>query len=109
MSILDLTRRMFRRAATRVNNRTTLAVLQLEDRTVPNGRPLPNPVIYMGAGDGNPIVKAFNAETGQLNFQRTVYDSPFHGGVRVATADFTGDGWPDVVTAPGHRSPRERG
>jgi hypothetical protein len=29
------------------------------------------------------------------------YDSNFRGGVRVATADVTGDGVPDIITAPG--------
>ena len=36
-----------------------------------------------------------------LNFQRTVFDAFFHGGVRVATGEFTGDGFPDVVVAAG--------
>src|SRR5262249_10353109 len=29
------------------------------------------------------------------------YPTTFHGGVRTALADFTGDGVPDIVTAPG--------
>jgi hypothetical protein len=48
-----------------------------------------------------PVVKAYNAETGDLNYERTVYDSSFTGGVNVATADFTGDGYPDLAVAPG--------
>ncbi|QDU23566.1 FG-GAP repeat domain-containing protein [Urbifossiella limnaea] len=75
----------------------------LEDRVVPDGgRPLPLPVIYAGAGEGMaPVVKAYDAETSDLNFTRTVYESTFTGGVRVAVGDFTLDGYPDVVVAPG--------
>jgi hypothetical protein len=74
----------------------------MEDRLVPDGRPLPDPVIFAGAGAGMaPIAKAFNAQTGELMYTRTVYDSSFTGGVNVATADFTGDGYPDLVVAPG--------
>ena len=65
-------------------------------------RPLPTPVIYAGAETGAPpTVKAYDAETGSLNFERVAYESNFTGGVRVATADFTGDGFPDLVTGPG--------
>lgn len=79
-----------------------LAAEALEDRVVPDGRPLPLPVIYAGAGDNMlPVVKAYNAETGALNFEREVYESAFRGGVRVAVGDLTQDGYPDVVVAPG--------
>ncbi len=74
----------------------------LEDRLVPDGRPLPLPVIYAGAGEGmTPTVKAYAADTGVLNFERTVFEPGFTGGVRVAVADFTADGYPDVVVSPG--------
>ena len=74
----------------------------LEDRVVPDGRPLPYPVIYAGADAGMaPEVRAYDAVTGKLNFTRTVYESTFTGGVRVAAADLTGDGFPDLVVAPG--------
>jgi hypothetical protein len=75
--------------------------LELERRDVPS-RPLPYPVIYVGAETGAPpVVKAYDAETGKLNFERTAYEPTFTGGVRVATADFTGDGFPDLAVAPG--------
>jgi len=74
----------------------------LEDRVVPDGRPLPLPVIYMGAGENMlPTVKAYNAETGALNFERQAYEPGFRGGVRVAVGDFTQDGFPDVAVGPG--------
>jgi RHS repeat-associated protein len=74
----------------------------LEDRIVPDGRPLPFPVIYVGAEFGAPpTVKAYDAETGSLNFERIAYESDFTGGIRVATADLTGDQFPDLIVAPG--------
>jgi hypothetical protein len=79
-----------------------LELRPLEDRVVPDGgRPLPLPVIYAGAGPGHaPLVRAYDAETGGLNFERPVYEPSFLGGVRVA-ADLTGDRFPDLVVAPG--------
>jgi RHS repeat-associated protein len=75
----------------------------LEDRVVPDGRPLPLPVIYVGAETGAPpLVKGYDAETGKLLFERTVYESTFTGGVRIGAADFNGDGYPDLVVGPGH-------
>ena len=73
-------------------------------------RPLPLPVIYVGSERGAPpVVKAYDAETGKLNFERTVFESTFTGGVRVATADFTGDGFPDLAVGAGEGgSPRVR-
>ncbi|OWK35000.1 Alkaline phosphatase [Fimbriiglobus ruber] len=47
------------------------------------------------------MVKAYNAETGVLNWQETVFAPSFTGGVLVATADFNKDGYPDVVVAAG--------
>ncbi len=47
------------------------------------------PQVNVYARDGS-LIRAFNA-----------YELAFRGGVRVAAADFTGDGVPDVVTAPG--------
>ena len=79
-----------------------LSVTLLEDRVVPDGRPLPFPTFYLAADTGHaPVVKAYDAEHGTLNFERTVYDPAFLGGVRVAAGDFTQDGFPDVVVSPG--------
>jgi hypothetical protein len=73
---------------------TRLDLVPLEPRLVPDGRPLPLPVIYAGAGAGNdPVVKAYDAETGDLKFTLTAYESTFQGGVRVATGDLNGDGY----------------
>jgi hypothetical protein len=49
---------------------------------------------------GAPLVRVFNAD-GSERFTLTPYDPAFRGGVRVAVGDVTGDGTPDVVTAPG--------
>ena len=38
----------------------------LEDRTVPDGRPLPLPFIFVGSDAGSvPLVRAYHAETGE--------------------------------------------
>jgi len=88
------------RATTR-SIRTWLNCSELEARVTPT-RPLPYPVIYVGAETGAPpIVKAYDAETGALNFERVAYEAAFTGGVRVATADFNRDGFPDLLVAPG--------
>jgi hypothetical protein len=49
---------------------------------------------------GGPHVKVFNAD-GTVRFDFMAYDPKFRGGVRVATADVTGDGTEDIITAPG--------
>lgn len=48
-----------------------------------------------------PEVKVYNGLTGAVRFDFLAYDHAFLGGVRVATGDVTGDGVPDIVTAPG--------
>jgi hypothetical protein len=56
---------------------------------------------------GQPSVKVFDAYkllTGQANpviSQFFAYDKSFAGGVRLAVGDLTGDGVPDIATAPG--------
>lgn len=50
---------------------------------------------------GGPHVRVFDTETGQERFSFFAYDPRFAGGVRVATGDVTGDGVPDIITAPG--------
>jgi len=57
--------------------------------------------IAVGAGAGGvPQVNYFDA-SGTLLRSFLAYDASFRGGVRVATADFNGDGVADIVTAPG--------
>jgi len=74
----------------------------LEDRLVPSGRPLPLPVIYLAAETGDPpVVKAYAADTGALNFEVKAFESAFTGGVRVAAADLNGDGYPDAIVSAG--------
>ena len=50
---------------------------------------------------GGPHVKVFDADSGALRFEFSAYDPSFRGGVRVAVGDVTGDGTPDIITAPG--------
>ncbi len=65
-------------------------------------RVYPSPIIATGTDVGaQPLVKVFDALTGQLKYQFLAYDASFHGGVRVAMADLTGDGMPEIITAPG--------
>lgn len=74
-----------------------------------NDRPLagiwnPNPpgfgVTGADAGAG-PHVRVFDTSTGAERFGLLAYAPSFTGGVRVAAGDVTGDGVPDVITAPG--------
>src|SRR5438128_1936834 len=59
-------------------------------------------MLFVGAGaGGSPVVQAYDAETGARNFEQLVFEPSFTGGVHVGTADFTGDGIPDAVVAPG--------
>ncbi len=71
-----------------------------EERVVPDGRPLPGPVIFAGAGDAG-VVRAYDAGTGAPRWRATPFGPAFAGGVRVAAGDITGDGVPDAVVAPG--------
>src|SRR5262245_44808219 len=78
------------------------ALVSLEDRVVPAGRPLPYPVLFAGTESGSiPVVKAYDAESGNLNFEVKAYESAFTGGVRVAAADVNRDTYPDLIVAPG--------
>jgi hypothetical protein len=50
---------------------------------------------------GGPQVRVFDFTTGKQLFNFYAYAPTFSGGVRVAVGDVTGDGVPDVITAPG--------
>ena len=88
-------------------------LLPLEERAVPatltTTDPLPpiadKQVYAVGADAGNqPLVQVYNPD-GTLKYSFTAYKTTFRGGVRVAIGDVTGDGVPDVVTAPGPGAP----
>jgi len=51
--------------------------------------------------DVAPVVRVYDAGSGQVVDSFPAYASDFSGGVRVAFGDVNGDGIPDVVTAPG--------
>lgn len=48
-----------------------------------------------------PLIKLYNPLSGKLRTSFYAYNPSFTGGVRIATADFNGDGSQDIVTAPG--------
>ena len=85
-----------RRAARAFRSWTPAAAEILEDRVL-----LAQLVVTGADQGGGPHVRAFDAETGALVLSFFAYDPAFTGGVRVATADVTGDGQPDIITAPG--------
>ncbi|MFL5340262.1 MAG: FG-GAP-like repeat-containing protein [Gemmataceae bacterium] len=58
--------------------------------------------IVVGAGSiGGPHVRVFSGADLSLLGNFFAYDPNFRGGVRVATADVTGDGIPDIITGAG--------
>jgi REJ domain/FG-GAP-like repeat/FG-GAP repeat len=58
--------------------------------------------IITSAGPGaGPHVKAFSGTTLAEIKSFFAYDPSFSGGVRVAAGDVNGDGWADLITAPG--------
>jgi hypothetical protein len=60
------------------------------------------PILVFGADFGNlPELKVFDANTLALKYDSLAYSSSFRGGVRVACADLDGDGYADIITAPG--------
>ena len=50
---------------------------------------------------GAPVVRVYDAETLEFQFEVRPYEAHFKGGVRVAVADMNLDGIPDIITAPG--------
>src|SRR5262249_46039699 len=72
------------------------------------GREVPAGVAYALGSSFNLVpgiitstrVIAYNAD-GSVRFDIQPYGPNFHGGVSVAVGDVTGDGVPDLVTAPG--------
>lgn len=75
-----------------------------DNNTVNNNLPLIiGGQIYVAGSDAGqlPTVKVFNSLSGVLRNSFNAYATGFRGGVRVAVADFNGDGTQDIVTAPG--------
>jgi hypothetical protein len=69
--------------------------------STPPTTPAVKQVYAVGADAGNqPLVQVYNPD-GTLLYSFLAYDANFRGGVRVAVGDVTGDGVPDIVTAPG--------
>jgi hypothetical protein len=59
-------------------------------------------MIVTGPGfSSGPDVRVFGTGANTPIYQFMAYDPRYSGGVRVAAADFNGDGMPDIVTAPG--------
>ncbi len=62
----------------------------------------PGALVAAGAGaGGGPVAKLFDLGTGTARQTVTAYPAAFAGGVRVASADVTGDGVADLVTGAG--------
>jgi len=72
-------------------------LVPLEARQLLSGTPVPHPVIFAAAAGH---VNEYAADTGTLNVSITPY-AGYTGSLNVASGDLNGDGYPDVVTAPG--------
>jgi parallel beta-helix repeat protein len=69
---------------------------------VPGGGPPGSSIIVTGADSGGgPHARMINTIDGSNVLSLLVYESTFTGGVRVAKGDVNGDGFPDLITAPG--------
>lgn len=51
--------------------------------------------------DSTPLVRVLDPVTGAVRTEFYAYEPTFRGGVRVYGADVTGDGIPEIITAPG--------
>jgi hypothetical protein len=82
--------------------------LTAQQRIEPLPPPPPPPPVSVGVAnfavgpdrDAGPTVRYFNPD-GTEQFNLIPFDSGFTGGVRVATADFNGDGVPDLAVGTG--------
>ena len=96
LATADITKRDFLASTPGAAAGAALAPTQLP-ATIPNSRA----VVATGAGPGAaPVVEVWDRQTGQLRLSFLAYDPAFTGGVTVAVADVTGDGYPDIITAP---------
>jgi uncharacterized repeat protein (TIGR01451 family)/fimbrial isopeptide formation D2 family protein len=57
--------------------------------------------------ESSPIVRVVDPRDGRLRSEFFAYEPSFRGGVRVYGADITGDGVPEILTAPGPGRPGE--
>jgi len=57
--------------------------------------------------DSGPLVRVVDPRDGTLRAEFYAYEPGFRGGVRVYGADITGDGIPEIITAPGPGRPGE--
>ena len=59
-------------------------------------------ILVTGAdAGGQPVVRVYDAQSGAMRMAIMPYAASFRGGVRVAAADVTGDGFADIITVPG--------
>jgi hypothetical protein len=80
--------------------RARLGLTALEDRSTPAS--LASTPYAVGVPDGETGDVTVHAADGSVQYTvANPYGSDFTGGVRVALADVTGDGTPDLITAPG--------
>jgi uncharacterized repeat protein (TIGR01451 family) len=60
--------------------------------------------LVTGTDDGcpsAPLVRVLDPDTGAVQSEFVAYEPTFRGGVRVAAADLNGDGYDEILTAPG--------
>lgn len=100
-----------------INNTATVAPTDLARDPDPNNDTSTNvigvdisPAIIVGndaACDSTPLVRVIDPVTGAEKASFLAYEPNFRGGVRVYGADVTGDGVPEIITAPGAGRPGE--